>query len=558
MWCTERGPFLFLRLCRRNVLGGGAQKGAENKKERKSMKKLKQFVCGLLAMALLACALPAASAAGGSLTVMGTDIAAQPGGTMQCGGGTAAYDAASKTLTLENASLHVGAESGDYGIQAKDELTLRLVGSNTIEMENGMNAIFAWKTLNITGGGTLSVTSQRTGIVAFDVFTIDGAAVQVTSLDSAGWNALESQGGFRFVNGASVTAATNNGVPIQAMNGRNGSEPFVYVENSKVNAPIQAYKDITLINSEVTADGVENGLLSLHGNIAVSGGTVRLDTQGSAVCVEAEGAALEIKDGAAVTLESQTGNAVYSNGTVLASGEGTRLEASAGLPAVWSAQDVKAEAGASVAAQSSANCAIYSDQGQVALKDCAVRAASPVEADSILGSEGVCADGVWLESEGGMLDGTAQISNSAVFQDGKGAVKGELAIPADVAVTEGMTLSIPKDTALRVPAGRTFTNHGEILLEGVFENQGGTVICTSHVEGITGEKAASCTAPGYTGDTVCRICGQMVKKGAETEKLAHTYKNGKCTVCGAAQPGEGTAPAPAGDAGRKQNPKTGV
>lgn len=49
-------------------------------------------------------------------------------------------------------------------------------------------------------------------------------------------------------------------------------------------------------------------------------------------------------------------------------------------------------------------------------------------------------------------------------------------------------------------------------------------------------KDATCTQNGYTGDKVCKICGEVVEKGKNIEKLAHNYKDGKCTVCGAKDP----------------------
>lgn len=49
-------------------------------------------------------------------------------------------------------------------------------------------------------------------------------------------------------------------------------------------------------------------------------------------------------------------------------------------------------------------------------------------------------------------------------------------------------------------------------------------------------KEATCTAEGYTGDKVCKVCGEIVEQGKAIPKLAHSYKDGKCTVCGAADP----------------------
>ena len=45
--------------------------------------------------------------------------------------------------------------------------------------------------------------------------------------------------------------------------------------------------------------------------------------------------------------------------------------------------------------------------------------------------------------------------------------------------------------------------------------------------------AATCTAEGYTGNSVCDICGRVVTKGIATPVIAHTYVDGVCSVCGA-------------------------
>ena len=46
-------------------------------------------------------------------------------------------------------------------------------------------------------------------------------------------------------------------------------------------------------------------------------------------------------------------------------------------------------------------------------------------------------------------------------------------------------------------------------------------------------KNATCTAEGYTGDKVCKVCGEVVEQGTAIAKLPHNFEDGKCTVCGA-------------------------
>ena len=51
-----------------------------------------------------------------------------------------------------------------------------------------------------------------------------------------------------------------------------------------------------------------------------------------------------------------------------------------------------------------------------------------------------------------------------------------------------------------------------------------------------GAKAATCTEDGYTGDEVCTVCGETVKKGEVIPAAGHHYEDGKCTVCGETDP----------------------
>lgn len=57
-----------------------------------------------------------------------------------------------------------------------------------------------------------------------------------------------------------------------------------------------------------------------------------------------------------------------------------------------------------------------------------------------------------------------------------------------------------------------------------------------HTLTLENKKEATCTAEGYTGDEVCSVCKEVVKKGSVIKKLAHNYVDGKCSVCGAVDP----------------------
>lgn len=58
------------------------------------------------------------------------------------------------------------------------------------------------------------------------------------------------------------------------------------------------------------------------------------------------------------------------------------------------------------------------------------------------------------------------------------------------------------------------------------------VDCSHDHSTVVGQKEASCTADGYTGDAVCDHCGKVIQLGQIIPKWGHRYVNGVCTVCG--------------------------
>lgn len=63
-----------------------------------------------------------------------------------------------------------------------------------------------------------------------------------------------------------------------------------------------------------------------------------------------------------------------------------------------------------------------------------------------------------------------------------------------------------------------------------------TLPATGHSTVMKNAKDATCTEPGYTGDKVCTVCGETGETGEVIPAAGHSYKDGKCTVCGAADP----------------------
>jgi hypothetical protein len=53
---------------------------------------------------------------------------------------------------------------------------------------------------------------------------------------------------------------------------------------------------------------------------------------------------------------------------------------------------------------------------------------------------------------------------------------------------------------------------------------------------VEGAVEATCTAAGFTGNTVCADCGEQIAAGTEIAALGHAFVDGTCAACGAADP----------------------
>ena len=112
---------------------------------------------------------------------------------------------------------------------------------------------------------------------------------------------------------------------------------------------------------------------------------------------------------------------------------------------------------------------------------------------------------------------------------GKVITKGEV-IPALGHKIELVGAKEPTCTEDGYTGDEVCTICGEIV------KKGEVIPALGHKIKLVGAKEPTCTEDGYTGDEVCTICGEIVKKGEVIKATGHQYKDGKCTVCGAADP----------------------
>lgn len=74
---------------------------------------------------------------------------------------------------------------------------------------------------------------------------------------------------------------------------------------------------------------------------------------------------------------------------------------------------------------------------------------------------------------------------------------------------------------------------------------GNSLDYAGHMRTVENEKKATCTDEGYTGDTVCSVCGYVIAKGETIPATGHSYQDGICTVCGAEEPAKNEETIPA-------------
>ena len=103
-------------------------------------------------------------------------------------------------------------------------------------------------------------------------------------------------------------------------------------------------------------------------------------------------------------------------------------------------------------------------------------------------------------------------------------------------LTAAVTSQVTTEPGCESTGVRTYT--ATVTLEGrtYTDTKTETLPATGHKTELVGAKAATCTEGGYTGDEVCTVCGETVKKGEVIPATGHDYKDGKCTNCGAADP----------------------
>lgn len=240
--------------------------------------------------------------------------------TIECGEGTATYDPATQTLTLNNASITNAVDYGGIDSKLTSNLTIALQGGNSITFDDNMGIRAAGNT-EIQGPGSLEVNvggENMDGISVTGNVSLRGVSLFVNAPGGIG---IASDGTVSLDNAQVTSAALHAGIDAINLVIENGSVIDISATENNRNAAFISSRggatggDIHISNSNVIAKSVFPGLFA-DDNLTISGASVQsTSTADSALWARGN---LIIGDNAHVTLDGKYPTGCGGNFTVYA------------------------------------------------------------------------------------------------------------------------------------------------------------------------------------------------------------------------------------------------
>ena len=224
---------------------------------------------------------------------------------IECGEGTATYDLATQTLTLDNASITNALGSGGIYSGLTSDLNIVLQGENRITFDDNMG-VMATGNIELSGSGSLTIDvagETKDGISAAGNVSVHGTTLNINAPGGIG---IASDGSV-FVDNAKLTShALYAGVDAVNLTIKNSSVVDISAMENNCNAAFISSRDgatggnLSISNSNVVAKSLFPGLFA-SGNLTVDGGSVQSSsTVNSALWARGD---LTIKGGAKVMLD---------------------------------------------------------------------------------------------------------------------------------------------------------------------------------------------------------------------------------------------------------------
>lgn len=224
---------------------------------------------------------------------------------IECGEGTATYDPATQTLTLDNASITNALGSGGIYSGLTSDLNIVLQGENRITFDDNMG-VMATGNIELSGSGSLTIDvagETKDGISAAGNVSVHGTTLNINAPGGIG---IASDGSV-FVDNAKLTShALYAGVDAVNLTIKSGGVVDISATENNCNAAFISSRDgatggnLSISNSNVVAKSLFPGLFA-EGNLTVDGGSVQSSsTVNSALWARGD---LTIKGGAKVMLD---------------------------------------------------------------------------------------------------------------------------------------------------------------------------------------------------------------------------------------------------------------
>lgn len=493
-------------------------------------------------------------------------------------GATVSYDAQTNTLTLDHADLTNTPESPQYPLQTTEpDLTIKLVGENTVSssVENYPAVHIApeqgeTKIVGDGAGAKLTVTSGISEGIRVDWSDL---AVQdcTVFIRTDVWGGLIVSGGVLAIRDAQVDVASSPdpdvAQAVYVLRGENG----ISITNSTVTASNGAsqanviYSDagISIDGSTVTATGTADDAypaIYAAGNIDVKNGSeVTAKSAGRrGIFTEAD---MTISNNSKVTASGTTNEGMVVVGKLKV--EGSKLQASTSsddekVPALVTEQleviasDVTLEGGLGLwefYGGSADNASFLIEPAAGKLAEFKV---DPVNRDGSAADHFNERDATHVSP----YDRATELNETEM--NWLGAYRyvhiGEHVHAGGTAtcVAPAVCDDCGREYGAADPDAHSFTAYTSNNDATCTEDGTETAACdngcgatdTRVVQGsalghdpeLVGAKPATCTDAGYSGDEVCKRCGELLKQGAAIPALGHTLENGVCTVCGEKDP----------------------
>lgn len=456
-----------------------------------------------------------------SVLVDGVDIAADPDNTLEFGKGVATYDETTGVLTLENVTI---SNSDEYAVIRPQwgQLTLNLIGENTLSGSNRGIYASAGEVLRITGTGSLTIDTISEAI---QVDTIDLVCDGCTlNLYSDGWCMSAWGGTISVQNGANVTATTEGGSAV-AVTGEDGvsvnSATLSAETTSNDSGPALYTMDSISVSSSsvITTSAGYCGILAQN-TVAISGSTVRTTgSESSNGYGISTGGAIEVS-GASDLLSN---GGVNASKVVISPASGSLVDVKTGVRDADSTNLVHfGDSPISVETAFDKSSGL-SDYGCVHIVEHSHVFDQQIVSDATLVSKATCSTAAryYLSCACGQV-------GTDTFEYGE---------PLDHDWNDWTVTKAP--TCTETGAEKRTCKRGDAQEARAIDALGHDL---ERVEAV----APTCTEAGVTEHWACSRCGALFADSAGSvpttaEKLAveatgHNFKDGTCTVCDAKDP----------------------